>query len=156
DAAKQALLGALGPHAQDLTIDAVGWLQGKFGSMGGHVDRYQQILQARLKGAKLLDSNFDGKLDANAQIFTTDASGKVKVQTIGQALCDRVRIESSLVDACYAMNDHPHTFAVIKDQTFNSDLWQSDGGGGTFKPKAGVKPSDAITDIFNHADKYKF
>jgi protein-glutamine gamma-glutamyltransferase len=157
DAAKQAILGALGQHGKDLAVDAVGWLQGKYGQMDGHIDRFQSILDAHMKGAKLLDlTSTDGKLDDNAEVAVTDASGNVTVQKLDPSLKDRLKIEGSIVDACYAMNDHPHDFAVIKDQTFNKDMWDSVDSNGTFKPKAGVKPSDAVTDIFNNPDKYKF
>lgn len=157
DLAKQAMLNALGQHMGDLSVDAVGWLQGHYGSMDGHIDRYQSMLAAHMQGAKLLDlTSTGGKLDDNAQVVTTDASGKVSVQKLDAALKDRLQIEAALVDACYAMNEHPHDFAVIKDQTFNSDMWKADAaGGGTFDVKPGVKPSDAVADIINHPDKYK-
>ena len=73
-----------------LAFKAVDYLQGKYGSMEGHVSRFQDVLAGHLKNAKILDANFDGKLDKNDLDFTKGANGKVNVEKIGAALRDKV------------------------------------------------------------------
>lgn len=153
--AKDVLTRALGARTGDLTIDGVTWLQQQHGKMEGHIDRFQTVLQTHLKDAKLLDANFDGKLDENDKIFTTDAAGKINVQSVGAALRDRVKIGAAMVGACEAMDANRHDFALIVDQTFSDAFWQPQGNG-AFSLKPGVKPSDAVKDIFTNAGKYKF
>ncbi len=153
--AKQTLEAALGARTGELTVDGVTWLQQKHGSMEGQINRFQQVLETHLKDAKLLDANFDGKLDENDKIFTVDASGKIDVQSVGAALRDRMRIGAAMVGACEDMDRAGHSFALIKDQTFSADCW-TPSGNGAFALKPGVKPSDAVADIFANPSKYKF
>ncbi len=153
--AKEVLLRALGARSGELTIDAVTWVQQGHGKMEGHIDRFQTVLQTHLKDAKLLDSNFDGKLDENDKIFTTGADGKINVQSVGSVLRDRVKIGAAMVGACEDMDRVKHQFALIKDQTFNAALWQPMGNG-AFSVKPGVKPSDAVKDMFTNPGLYKF
>jgi protein-glutamine gamma-glutamyltransferase len=153
--AKDVLLRALGARTGDLTVDGVTWLQQKHGAMGGQVDRFQTVLQTHLKDAKLLDANFDGKLDENDKVFTVGADGKVNVQTLGAALRDRVKIGAAMVGACEDMDKAKHQFALIKDQSFNAAFWAPAGNGG-FTLKPGVRPSDAVNDIFKNPSLYKF
>ena len=153
--AKDVLTKAIGARAGELTLDGMTWLQQKHGSMDGQITRFQNVLQTHLKDAKLLDANFDGKLDENDKVFTVDAAGKVNVQNIGAVLRDRVRIGSAMVGACEDMDKAAHSFALIKDHTFNPDFWVARGNG-AFALKPGVKPSDAVKDIFANPDKYKF
>jgi len=153
--AKQTLTTALGARAGELTLDGVTWLQQKHGSMEGQISRFQQVLQTHLKDAKLLDANFDGKLDENDKVFTVDAAGKIDVQNVGAALRDRVRIGAAMVSACEQMDREAHSFALIKDHAFNADFWTPTGNG-SFALKPGVKPSEAMADIAANPSKYKF
>lgn len=151
---KAMLSIALGQNPTKIDFKAVDYLQGKIGAMEGHVDRYQQVLVEHLKGAKILDANFDGKLDANDLVFTKDAAGKVDVKKIGQALCDKVRIGGAMVDAAYAMNKAQHEFGDLK---VNSKLWRAEGTElGIMHLRAGAKPADALRDIFAQPEKYQF
>jgi protein-glutamine gamma-glutamyltransferase len=148
------LIRALGQDPAKIDFDAVDYLQGRIGSMDGHIDRYQQVLLEHLAGAKLLDANFDGKLDKDDLVFTRDASGKVDVKRIGQALRDRVLIGGAMVDAAHAMAEAQHEFGDLKA---NPKFWRAEGKElGTMHLKPGVKPSDALRDIFAHPDKYQF
>src|SRR5688500_11947113 len=67
---KAILIAALGVNPAKIEFKAVDYLQGRVGSMDGHVARYQDVLVAHLKGAKILDANFDGRLDPNDLVFT--------------------------------------------------------------------------------------
>jgi protein-glutamine gamma-glutamyltransferase len=151
----RAILGrALGKDPAKIDFDALDYLQGRVGSMEGHIARYQKVLVEHLAGAKLLDANFNGKLDADDLIFTKDAHGKVDVTRIGKALRDRVLIGSAMVDAAYAMAKAGHEFG---DLEANPKFWKTSGGSmGVMKLKPGVRPSEALRDIFAHPDKYRF
>jgi protein-glutamine gamma-glutamyltransferase len=153
--ATQILLRALGQEAGKVDFKAVDWLQGRYGAMDGHVARYQDVLVEHLKGAKVLDANFDGKLDKNDLVFTKDASGKVNVEKIGQALCDKVRIGAAMVEAAYAMDAAKHDFdGTLKA---NPTFWKNPGGEmATMTLKPGKRASEAIRDIFANPDKYQF
>lgn len=152
--ARAILVSALGQDPAKIDFKAVDYLQGKIGAMDGHVDRFQEVLLGHLESSKLLDANFDGKLDKNDLVFAKDAAGKVTVQKIGQALCDRVRIGAAMVDASHAMADAKHEFGDLKA---NKQLWRTEGTEmGTMHLKPGKRPSEAIRDIFEHPEKYQF
>jgi len=153
--AEQILMRALKPEASKVDWKAVDWLQGKVGAMGGHVARTQEVLVEHLKGAKILDANFDGKLDKNDLVFTKDASGKVNTQKIGQALCDRVKIGAAMVDAAYAMAEAKHEFGGILKA--NPKFWNNPGGEmATMTLKRGQSASAAIKDVFENPQQYQF
>lgn len=153
--ARDVFLKAIGARVGNLTVDGVTWLQQKHGNMDGHIDRFQRVLESHLAGAKLLDANFDGKLDENDKIFTTDAAGKINVQSVGEALRDRLKIGTALVSAAEEMAGAKHDFAIVESQNFNSPLWKPMGGG-TFAVAENVRPSDAVRDIFQNPHSYKF
>ncbi len=154
--AKEVMRRALGVHIDKIDLAAVDYVNGRFGAMGGHVARYQTILVDHLKGAKLLDANFDGKLDAGDKIFTVDARGKVDVKNVGEALRDKLKISRALVDSSEAMDTAGHDFALIKDHKANTKYWKVERWGGTFTLKTGAKPSEAVADMFKNPSKYKF
>lgn len=139
------------------SLDATGadWVQRHQGSMNGQIDRYQAALRTHLKDAKLIDANFDGKLDASDKLWTKDASGKVNIKNLEPALLDRVKIGGAMIGAAEEMDKAGHSFALIKDHTFNAKYWTPTGGG-TFAIKPGVKASDALDDIFKNPGAYKF
>jgi protein-glutamine gamma-glutamyltransferase len=137
----------------------VGWLQDKHGQMEGHVARYQTLLGDALKGAKLLDANFDGKLDSNDLIFKVGANGQIDVQKVGEALRDKVKIAAAVVGACEAANVAGNRFVDVTPSGWKNELpaaffTQGPGGsGGSLLP--GVKPSDALNEIFKGGNKYE-
>ncbi len=154
ETAKKVLIEALGVNLDKLDLAAVDYLNGKFGKIDGHIGRYQGLLTEHIAGAKLLDTNFDGKLDATDKIFTKDASGKINVQNVGEALRDRLRIGKAMVDSCEAMDKAGHSFALLKDHACNTDFFKKEGS--TFVLKSGKKASEAVEDIFKNPSKYKF
>lgn len=161
-AAADALKENFGAHLPEFTADSLAWVQKNFASMEGHVDRYQQVLGSFLQDAQLLDANFNGKLDAGDIAFTKKADGTVNTQALGQALADRVKINGAIVNACELLAKANHKYSTLPFQSFNREMWQGTGVaglgsvGGVFKLKDGVKPSDAVNDIFNNPKKYKF
>ena len=153
--AGQVMRESLGLKLDKLDESGVDWVQRHLSTRDANIDRYQQALSTHLKGAKLIDSNFDGKIDASDKIWTKGADGKVDVKNIESALFDRVRIGAAMIGAGEAMGAAKHEFALIKDHTFNDKYWAPEGNG-TFKLKPGVKPSEAFDDIFKNPSKYKF
>lgn len=157
--ARAILIAALGQDPAKIEFKAVDYLQGRIGSMDGHIDHYQQVLAGHLENAKLLDANFDGRLDRDDLIFTRDAAGKVDVKRIGQALCDRVRIGAAMVDAAHAMARANHEFGDLRA---NPKFFRPESGRdwgdplGTMHLKPGARPSEAIRDIFESPEKYSF
>ncbi|MBI1944833.1 MAG: hypothetical protein HYS27_04010 [Deltaproteobacteria bacterium] len=155
DVADQVMRDSLGLKLDKLDESGVDWVQRHLSTKDANIDRYQQALGTHLKGAKLIDSNFDGKIDAKDKIWTKGADGKVDVKNIESALFDRVRIGAAMIGAAESMGAAKHEFALIKDHTFNDKYWTPEGNG-TFKLKPGVKPSEAFDDIFKDPKKYKF
>jgi protein-glutamine gamma-glutamyltransferase len=145
----------LGLKLSSLDESGADWVQQHQGSMNGQIDRYQAALRTHLKGAKLIDANFDGQLDAGDQLWTKDAAGKVSLQRLEPALLDRVKIGGAMIGAAEEMDRAGHSFALIKDHTFNAKYWTPIGGG-SFKLNPGVKPSAAFDDIFKNPQLYKF
>lgn len=155
DTADQVMRDSLGLKLDKLDESGVDWVQRHLSSRDANIDRYQQALGTHLKDAKLIDANFDGKIDAKDKIWVKGADGKVDVRNIESALFDRVRIGGAMIGAAESMDQAKIKFALIKDHTFNDKYWEAEGGG-TFKLKPGVKPSEAFDDIFKNPSKYGF
>jgi protein-glutamine gamma-glutamyltransferase len=152
--AKDILIRALGQEPGKIEFEAVDYLQGRVGSMQGHVKTYQKVLSHHLAGAKLLDANFDGKLDENDLIFTKDADGKVNTQRIGKALRDRVVIGGAMIDAAHDMGKAKHRFG---DLEANPVVWEVDEDNPNVMYSNGdFPPSVALMDIFNNPEMYSF
>lgn len=159
--ARALLIATLGQNPTKLTFDAVDYLQGRIGSMHGHVKRYQQVLVGHVKDAKLLDANFNGRLDADDLIFTQDAQGQVNTQRLGKSLRDQVLIGAAMVDAAYAMDAADHSF-IDEDIVGNPRFWavahesEAAVGQGHLELRPGVSPSEALEDVFANPDQYEF
>jgi len=155
DVARKVLLESFGVHAEKLEFDAVDFLQGRIGTMETHIGRYQELLDENLKGARILDVNQDGKLDADDLVFSPDASGAVNVEKVGAARTDELKIAKAMVDASNAMGEAGHDFELIKNHRANPKFFTV-GSGGTFELKPGQKPADAVRDIFENPGEYGF
>lgn len=154
--AKEMLIEILGQDPKRIEFEALDYIQGRVGSMNGHIDGFQKVLKAHIAGAKLLDANFDGKLDENDLVFTKDAQGQVQIEKIGKALSDRVRIGESIVRASHEMAKAKHGFG---DLDFNPGAWHADEDEDfptTMYANPGVPASVALMDIFNNPDMYQF
>ncbi|TNE51185.1 MAG: hypothetical protein EP343_03600 [Deltaproteobacteria bacterium] len=152
--AKDILIRALGQDPAKISFDAIDYLQGNIGSMDDHVDEYQDVLVDRLEGAKLLDANFDGKLDENDLIFRKGANGEVNVERIGKSLRDRVFIGAAMVDAAGEMAKAKHKFG---DLEANPVVWEVDEDNpNTMYLNSEFEPSVALMDIFNNPELYSF
>ncbi|RME71306.1 MAG: hypothetical protein D6776_10440 [Planctomycetota bacterium] len=157
---RRILIAALGQNPDKISFEALDYIQGRIGSMEGHIARYEQVLRGHLAGAKLLDADFDGKLDADDLVFTREADGSVRRERLGRALRDRVEIGRAMVDAAYALAEKEPEFG---DLEFNPGAWrlededlEYEDGMGVMVPADGVPPSVAIEDIFKNTDMYAF
>lgn len=77
---------------------------------------------------------------------------KYTYDTLG-ALKFELRMRKEIVDAANALNKSGIAFEVFRESRCNPDYWIRQENGG-FKLKRGVKPSDAIRDIFKNSSEY--
>jgi len=152
---RTALGEVIGGRAGSLTFGAVQWLQKNYGQMNGRLKLYQQVLDSHLPGARLLDSNFDGKLDENDTVFVKETSGLVTAQPLGAALRDRVRIGAAIVEACRELARAKSGFAPIAVQRVNERYWRDSSKSGFFDLREGVRSSEAIHDALTHPGDYR-
>jgi protein-glutamine gamma-glutamyltransferase len=153
DAARTALRAALADRAGALTLDGARWVQQAHGSYQGNIGRLQTVLESHLKGAVLLDLNFNDKLDAGDVAVSAGASA-VNVKAIEQAFADEVRVGAAMVAACEAMGRARHDFELINDHRANPDFFTTSAGTFTLKPAKSA--AAAVDDIFKSPSKYGF
>lgn len=156
DVARQAMRTALGDRLGELTTDGVTWIQQAHATYDGKLKRLQQVIDTHLKGADLIDANFNGRLDAGDVALTRGADGKVETTRISQILADKAAVGAAMVGACEAMDRAGHAFELIKNHRCNAAYWTLESGSGVFKRKEGVSPSDALEDIFKNPSQYGF
>lgn len=157
--ARDSLLAALGVRVGELAPDGLTWLQEHHGNMEKHIDRFQAVLQTHIPNARLLDSNFNGQIDETDKVLIEGADGKFTIQNVGAALRDRVRIGAAIVEACEEMAQAHHELSSPKSQPngkFNPAIWGAPNVDGAHALKKGIKPSEAIEDLFRNPDEYAF
>lgn len=147
----QAMRALVFTRGGELTTDGAAWYRDKYGSMDGHVARYQQILNEHQRGAVIVDSNGNNELDASDRI--TSDRGSVE---IGQETADELKVRGAIVNAAHDMNQAGHRFLGIEDAEFSKKFFEPEGRPGTFQLKDGVKPSEAIQDMFVNPENYGF
>jgi protein-glutamine gamma-glutamyltransferase len=64
-----------------------------------------------------------------------------------------LKLRNAVVAAARELSRSGIKFAVFRDSTANADFWTRTDEGG-FELKSGVKPSDAIRDIYEHGSQY--
>lgn len=62
-------------------------------------------------------------------------------------------MRKNIIDASYELHKGRLRFRIFRESECNEDFWERTEEGG-FLLKEGIKPSDAITDIFRNARKY--
>lgn len=160
DQARAILVRALGVDPSKMDFDAIDYFNGKVGSLDGHFQRHQAVLMSHIEGAKLLDVNFNGRIDSDDVVFTKGADGVVDTRRVGKALRDRVLVGSAMVEAAYDMAEAQPEFGALKA---NKAMWHvvpNDPDQEWITEHAtllpGVKASDAIRDIFKNTGAYRF
>lgn len=151
DVMREALTGL----SDELTVDGARWLQGGYGALDGHVERYQAVLDEHLKGAVLLDADFDGKLEHTDKIVL-EKDGETQVVELGENARNKLAISTALVNASHDMAQAGHSFAGFEQTTFSERYWEPNGENATFELKEGVSPSEAVQDIFANPGNYQF
>src|SRR3954469_7706084 len=110
--------------------------------------------------AQLRDAGKKGVVDPGDVLTYRRDDGKLVKTTLGKTRFEQAGMQLSVVKAAkqfeaagvdFAWHDRP----AQPEGRFrmNETLW-SHGLGGRMRLRAGVKPSDAINDIFAHGDKY--
>lgn len=64
-----------------------------------------------------------------------------------------IDLRAQIINAAYAQSNSGLDFAVFRKTRCNEEYWIRENNGG-FRLKRGVKPSQAISDIFRNASKY--
>ncbi|MFF2092831.1 protein-glutamine gamma-glutamyltransferase [Paenibacillus sp. NPDC058174] len=72
-----------------------------------------------------------------------------------EALRFELAMRQSIVNAAKALHDSDASFAIFEKSRCNSQYWTRTDSGG-FQLKNGVRPSDAIRDIFTNGKQYAF
>lgn len=169
--ADEVIRRSLFGNAEHLELRAAKWLQGHIGNMDGHIARYQQVaagyfekMGVKAANLRLVDANFDGKLDEN-DVLVYKTGGRTYRRKLHRALKNRLEIGKAVVSAAHDMAEAKHDFSLLSEQTFNKKYWMPEpkygkgsktGQRGTFTLKPGVKASDALLDIFDNPHKYEF
>jgi hypothetical protein len=149
--AQRVVREMLGKNVDKLTKDGVEWVQAKHASYNGHLQVFEMILRERLKDAtaKLVDANFDGKLNESDVLWREGITSKV-----GMLLADQTRVAAAVKKACEDLASAGCQFGGNK---FPSLLWKPvTPDSWTHVVAEGVKPSRAMQDLFKHGDKYTF
>lgn len=64
-----------------------------------------------------------------------------------------LKLRKSIIEAAKDLNKSKFAFKIFRKSTCNTDYWHRTLEGG-FRLKEGVKPSDAIRDIYSNSSKY--
>lgn len=159
EASAFGLRRAVAERLGQLDEGAIAWLQDHHAPMGGQVALLQHVLTSHLGRVRLLDANYDGRLDEGDLAWAKGADGRVNVTRISQTLADRVRVGAAVVSACLEMHQAHHEFAIAPLQRFSGAYWRRDGRlqhHATFHLRPGVKASAALNDVFRNPDGYRF
>jgi protein-glutamine gamma-glutamyltransferase len=115
---------------------------------------YQSYLREALgRKVELRDTGKRGEVDPG-DVMTYRKDGKLHRVKLGTTRFEQARIQLGVVSAARQFADAGVSFAgTDADYAVNKSLWWM-GYGGRMGVRAGVKPSDAINDIFKNGDQY--
>lgn len=104
--------------------------------------------------AVLRDAGMPGKVDPADVFIYRNGKGKLVKTTLGKTRYQQAQMQLNVVKAARAFHAAGVSFSgSSKTDKVNKELWWM-GYGGKMGVRQGVRPSDAINDIFKHGDKY--
>jgi hypothetical protein len=104
--------------------------------------------------AVLRDAGMPGKVDPADVFVYQNGKGKLVKTTLGKTRHQQAQVQLNIVKAARAFHAAGVNFAGNSRQDkVNTELWWM-GYGGKMGVRRGVKPSDAINDIFKNGSKY--
>jgi hypothetical protein len=124
------------------------------------LNQYDEIVKSKFGDeAFVIDSSesVQGELDANDVIkFVDKETGETKVRTVGAEDAADFKLRGNTVNAAHQFNDAMRSGRVsfegdLSQQKYNEQYWEPQmiDGKQFWHVKPGVKPSDAINDMFN-------
>ena len=158
--AAEALVWAAADNSSGLTRDGASWLQARNNKMGAQLANFQMMLRGHQQSeALLVDSNNDGQVDADDLALVPNSEGRFVAKQLGQALGDRVKVSAAVVHAAEALASvraRPRFPNGSNDSAANLNFWNNRNKEGDWTLVPGVRPSDAIKDIYVNGWMYTF
>ncbi len=119
-----------------------------------HAETEKMLKEVYGPSAVLRDAGMPGKVDPADVFVYRNGKGKLVKTTLGKTRHQQAAIQLNVVKAAKAFHAAGVNFAgSSKQDKVNQDLWWM-GYGGKMGVRQGVKPSDAINDIFKNGSKY--
>jgi protein-glutamine gamma-glutamyltransferase len=84
------------------------------------------------------------QLAASSEKYNYDSKDQLKFE---------IRMRKAIIDSAYELNKSDMDFAIFRKSECNPEFWNRESDGG-FVLKDGVKPSEAVRDIFVNSSKY--
>lgn len=94
--------------------------------------------------ADTIERKMINQLTASSEKYSYDSINQLKFE---------IRMRREIIDSSYELNNSDMGFAIFRKSKCNPEFWDRESDGG-FVLKAGVKPSDAVRDIFVNSSKY--
>lgn len=105
-----------------------------------------------LDAAALMNDYPEGSIERSVLNKLSSGDDKYTYDSLN-ALKFELRMRKEIVNAANALNKSNLSFEVFRESKCNPDFWIRQDNGG-FELKRGVKPSDAIRDIFRNSSEY--
>lgn len=83
-------------------------------------------------------------LSSSSEVYKYDSQDQLNFE---------LKLRKSIINAAKDLNRSNFSFKVFRKSKCNEDYWNRMNDGG-FVLKSGIKPSDAIKDIYTHSSKY--
>ncbi len=158
-AAEDAMKATLPLYAEHLTVDGADAAERDVYGAAGVADK--DLLDSQLPGARFLDINGSGKIDAGDVALVPDEKGKLRRVMVTPELVQQMSTQRSVVNAAKELASAKPRFGHTK---LNPSFWSevevpvANGGQGNdkvtkFQVKPGVKPSDAVIDAAKNASE---
>jgi protein-glutamine gamma-glutamyltransferase len=148
-------------HASLLNASAVNWLERNTGDFGGQRRLYQGVLSEQLgHDVHLIDVNRRGAMDADV-VALEQKNGVFSVRQLTQAQRDAIVTAAATVAAGEEVGAAGFRFQEAAVPTANPKYWniandrRLEGAQG-FKLKPGMRPSEAMDDLFKNPKQYAF